>query len=415
MRFTVVTRFGSFTSVVGACAAMALWAPAHSAEGGAPPAHKAIDNAAVIDLTRSHLDESIILSVIASGPDQFDTSPDALIALKQAGVSNQVIIAMMQPAHPSESSDVAFASAPTAPQSTPPIPAPAARSDAQGMSSASPAPMPGFDPRVMAAMAAGDPRALAAMQSAMMRGGASGGFPQADSSPLSGGLHVYLLDGAARTDIASSSAQRAVTKTSSGEGASALKSIASEALSFGAMAAGPGAGMAMSGMSMFRSFLPGMEMGGHTQTITYAWGLPGDHSQKILVSATPAFEVHYADIPGLDPDAFEPVLLRLAVTRDNYRILGATKEKTNAMSMAYGSSGGSVPPNWFAEDRVELKIQTSVRGIAMVSTSKPLSVGEYALVLRPVKHYRTKPSGFANTDQLTTAAWDFSLPAGQNH
>jgi TPR repeat protein len=63
------------------------------AMGQATPA--GITNSDVISMTKAGIGEQTIILAIQRGPDKFDTSPQALIALKVAGVSDQVLNAML--------------------------------------------------------------------------------------------------------------------------------------------------------------------------------------------------------------------------------------------------------------------------------------------------------------------------------
>jgi len=54
-----------------------------------------ITNADVIGMAKSGIGEDTIVLVIKQGPDKFDTSPQALIELKNAGVTDQVLNAML--------------------------------------------------------------------------------------------------------------------------------------------------------------------------------------------------------------------------------------------------------------------------------------------------------------------------------
>ena len=60
-----------------------------------------LTNAHVIAMVKASLDESIIIAKIRSSPKNFDLSPEGLIELKQAGVSNKIMEAMMGGAPPS--------------------------------------------------------------------------------------------------------------------------------------------------------------------------------------------------------------------------------------------------------------------------------------------------------------------------
>jgi hypothetical protein len=367
-----------------------------------PPAH-AVENADVIAMVDNKLSDDAILGMIAVNETHFDVSAAGLIALKKAGVSDRVLNGMLEATqrHP--------ASTPPAPEAATgdahaPAPGPQAPSPAAATAATPMGMPPGVPPM--------DPQRAAAMQNAMRRmqamgysmpgmpGMAGGGFP-----------HVLLVLAATKTDFNASTAQRAMTKAgmSSGGGASALASLARQALAFGAIAAGP-AGMggmaALSGVSR----LGGMFGGGHPSMpmITYAWGLPGAHSERTLAAPTPAFELTYGDIPGIDPDAYEPALVRLALTPDNYRLIGATKQSMGAGMMMGGSNE---LPDWITEDRVAARVKKRERGSYELSVDKALPPGEYALVLRPIKSHHAAASAFSNTDQLTSAVWDFSLPS----
>jgi len=61
-------------------------------DGGA-----ALRNEDVVKMAKAGLDDGIIISKIKSSRTQFDTSPDALIALKTSGVSSAVLRAMTEP------------------------------------------------------------------------------------------------------------------------------------------------------------------------------------------------------------------------------------------------------------------------------------------------------------------------------
>ena len=59
------------------------------------PAGKPLTNDDIISLVRTGLSEAIIVSVIQKSPTQFDLDPEALVKLKEAGISNTVIEAMI--------------------------------------------------------------------------------------------------------------------------------------------------------------------------------------------------------------------------------------------------------------------------------------------------------------------------------
>lgn len=56
-----------------------------------------LTNADVVQMARKKLPDSIIIQKIKTSKHKFDTSSDALVSLTEAGVSEQVIVAMMEP------------------------------------------------------------------------------------------------------------------------------------------------------------------------------------------------------------------------------------------------------------------------------------------------------------------------------
>ncbi len=61
-------------------------------------AQKALNNETVIKMVKAGLSEDVILTTINASPASFDTSANALIDLKTAGVTDKIISAMMQKA-----------------------------------------------------------------------------------------------------------------------------------------------------------------------------------------------------------------------------------------------------------------------------------------------------------------------------
>jgi len=367
---------------------------------------KAVTNADVVQMVHGQLSDASVIAAIDLAEGHFDVSPDALIALKKEGVSDSVITAMLDSVRRQGAPAGASHATPTAAATPPVTEAPHPPGTPSAM------PMSGMPPNVMAMMS--DPRLQAAQARLQAMGyGAALGSPMAMMGGPVGTRtgatpHVFRVDGADRSELSASSAERAVSKMTSGmpsEGSTLLRTLAGQALRFAAIGAGPAGMAAVSGASMFSHMLPGMHAS--TPTITYAWGLPGLHSARTLGSSTPAFELRYADIPGIDPDAFEPAVLHLVTTRDNYRLLGATRQAAGGMNAA------SSTPEWIAEERVPVVLQKRERGVYAVRVTQTLALGEYAVVLRPAAHYRAQASGFANTDLLSTEVWDFSVPGSE--
>jgi hypothetical protein len=84
---------------------------------------QAINNDTVIKMVKAGLTDDVIITTINASAATFDTSPDGLIALKQAGASDKVIAAVVAksaPAAPAAPTDVSAATAPAPP--APPLP-----------------------------------------------------------------------------------------------------------------------------------------------------------------------------------------------------------------------------------------------------------------------------------------------------
>jgi len=186
----------------------------------------------------------------------------------------------------------------------------------------------------------------------------------------------------------------------------ALRSLATEGLSFASMAGGPAGMMAMSAFSMASGFMPGMRPG--APSMTYVWGLAGRKSARELTDPDPRFQLSYGDIPGVDPDAFEPAIVKLVQTGDNYRLVGATRTKMNMKNMMSGS--GPENGKWISEERWPTRVYKEERGFYVLRVDQPLEPGEYAVVLRPVKGYKAAPSGLGGHAQVFYSVWDFSVP-----
>lgn len=58
-------------------------------------AQNTMDNAAVIKLVKAGLSDDLVISTINSQPGTYDASPDGIIALKSAGLSDKVVAAMV--------------------------------------------------------------------------------------------------------------------------------------------------------------------------------------------------------------------------------------------------------------------------------------------------------------------------------
>ena len=54
--------------------------------------------------------------------------------------------------------------------------------------------------------------------------------------------------------------------------------------------------------------------------VTYVWALPGPQSSVVVPTRKPHFEMQYANLLGIDPDAYEPLIVKLVPSKDNWRL-----------------------------------------------------------------------------------------------
>ena len=211
----------------------------------------------------------------------------------------------------------------------------------------------------------------------------------APSLAQTGSPHVWLILDGAKREIPAATAQ--VTKAQmngmnrGNVGSSMLKELATTVLT---IATGPIGAIASPVLNLF----------GHHHsrpTMQMVFALAGQHSENTLTSANPSFEIDYADIPGVDPDAYVPVILKLAPTKDNWRLVGAS-ESTDPSAIATSK---------IDEDRVAgTAVQLSSSGHAQITLPQPLDSGEYAVALRPAANAKGDLS-----QSLLLTAWDFAI------
>jgi hypothetical protein len=79
---------------------IALAASLVTASATALLAQETLTNQSVVEMVKAGLSERVIIAKIRTSPTKFDTSTDALIALKKNGVSEKVIEAIMSPSAP---------------------------------------------------------------------------------------------------------------------------------------------------------------------------------------------------------------------------------------------------------------------------------------------------------------------------
>jgi hypothetical protein len=144
-------------------------------------------------------------------------------------------------------------------------------------------------------------------------------------------------------------------------------------------------------------------------TVTEVWALAGQKSETIAPSA-PAFELDFSNIAGVNPEEYEPVIIKLTPSKNNFRIVGATQAKQDVFDSA--ASDWEVYSS-FVEDRVATQAQKAGTGQYQLRPASALAAGEYAVVLRPLnkaKKFSSSAVAQNSGDGLCfNAVWAFSV------
>jgi hypothetical protein len=145
-----------------------------------------------------------------------------------------------------------------------------------------------------------------------------------------------------------------------------------------------------------------------TPNVARNWALPGRNSQFTIQSATPKFELEFGSLPGVDPDAYEPVLLKLVQTKDNWRMVSTSRDKFD--KHGNDTRSDKIKP----ENKVLIAVNMLGRGHLIVTPATDLAPGEYGLLLHPKKAEKEYAGVTdANADAIFYSVWDFSLGAPQ--
>ena len=327
-----------------------------------------IGNADVQAMVEAEFSDSTIVSVIGANDVRFDLSPRALVALKGAGVSEQVIEAMI-------AAEAAKA------RSGEPEPSRAELAETQAS--------------VEYARLTTMIEQLAAKQDAAEKAQRA---PEPPASRADPAPRVWLIQSTERAAIAPTIAQVAFAGASRrGERMKNLQGIAGQALAFVNPAV---SGIATTLGSMFR---PDEER-------TAVWALAATSSARVL-DFNPLFEIDYAHIPGVDPDRYQPAIVQLVATKDNYRLVAAAETD--------GANTGALPRGPIIEENVDAERTRLGRGQYRVAPKSALGPGEYALVLRPIPESgrarrRNAEASLGDllggsTSQILYLTWDFSI------
>jgi hypothetical protein len=333
-----------------------------------------IGNEDVVEMAKAQFSEATMLAAIAANETRFDVAPRVLVALKTSGVPERVIEAMLA----AETSKQQAAVAP--------------------LEQAEPAAAAQMSPEAFAKLSEMIERLAAQQQAAAAKPEAQrepAAPPSADPSP-----HAWISTGDNQVALAPTIAQVAFTDER-GFGSNTMKTLqnlAGKALAF----ANPAYGIASTLSGMLRN---------DEENGTAVWALAGVAASREL-GPKPVFEVEFGHIPGVDPDKYQPAIVQLVPTSDNYRLVAAAKAK--------GANSGAMPDGPIIEESVATELTRIARGRYRVSTTSALGAGEYALVLRPIarkeRSGRRKSSEASlgellgsGTSQVLYLTWDFCV------
>lgn len=299
-------------------------------------ASKPLTNDDVIAMAHKKLPESVIVSAIESTPSRFNTSPNELMRLNAAGVTEKELNAML--AASGKGSPSAAVPRPTGDSPTP----------------ASAAPEP--------------PVSKSRMPKVYLQ--------------QAGSLRELPLE---KTQLAETKTKPSSMKTLAADSAvtqglqTAVNTVAWDAAAHTNSAIGGSmvgqAGGIFSGVMSRRK-----------PTVTYVWGVPNPASGNVVPTLLPAFTVDFSRVPGVELADYEPAIVKLTPAQNTCRIVGATQGKEDARS--------TPAADWqvyshFLEERVTTKNEKLAPGKFKLSPASELFPGEYAVVLRPVA--KTKP------------------------
>lgn len=329
---------------------------------------KPLSNTDVINMVKSGLAESIIISAIQLNPADYDVSPAALLTLKKAGVTPKEQDAMLAVMKATSAAAAAPASQQLAQQP-----------------SESPA----------NAVSATNPQGWRMPTVSLVQGAASQPIPLEKAQLAQTKNKPSSMSGLASDSVISQALQGSVNNATYGLASKVNSPIGGSTVQQ--------AGGIFSGVMAKRK-----------QSVTYVWGVPSASSTNVFQNFLPTFAVNFAHAPGVNPEEYEPAIVKLTSAQNTCRIVGATEGKEDARQ--------SVAADWqvyssFLEERVAANAEKSKAGEYRLTPRSPLLPGEYAVVLRPV----SKSKKFSGGDVLRGqgdgfafgAVWSFQVAMAQ--
>jgi len=317
---------------------------------------KPLTNDDVIAMVHKKLPESVVLSAIQSGPAKFNTSPNELIRLNAAGVTEKELNAMLSASNKGE---------------PPPPAASGAKSEVRA------AEMPPSKSRM----------------------------PQ-----------VVVTQGNSSQELKLEKTQLAETKTKP----SSMKALAADSAVTQAMQSGVStaaytaaahmnSGIGGAAVQQAGGIFSGM-MSHRTPTVTYVWGVPSPASGNVLRTSKPVFTLDFSRVIGVNPDDYEPAVVKLTPAQNTCRIVGATQGKEDVRS--------TPAADWqmyshFLEERVVSAPEKLGPGKYKIAAKSELVPGEYGIVLRPLSKKKKFSGGDVARAQgdglMFDAIWTFQI------
>jgi hypothetical protein len=331
-----------------------------------PQAQKPLTNDDVVKMVKGGLPEGTIVSAIQASPTNFDISVDALISLKNAGVTQPEMDAMIGAGSDKRSAG--------------------SRSLTTG-SGAAAADLPN-ELHVELLPSAPAPGNAASQVTLPMTGEKTQLAQTATKTTSLAGL---------AGDSALNQGMQAGVGTATWEAMSHTGSVAG---SIGASAVGSGVGSVMTSLMARRS-----------STLTYVWAVPGANSSNADVPSHGAnFAVTFAGVAGVNPDEYEPAIVKLTSTSNNWRLVGATQGKENernSSALDWQAYSG------FVEDRIPTQSKKLAPGEYRISPTANLVPGEYGVVLRPLskdqKFSGSDVAGNLGSGLIFNSIWSFEI------
>ena len=315
---------------------------------------KPLTNDDVIQMVKSGLPESVVVSAIQSRPGKFSTSTAELVRLHKAGVTEIELNAMIAA---SNKGSGGTASAASSQQS-----------------------------------AAAAPVSKSRMPHVMMT-----------AKGTSQELHLE------KTQLAETKTKPSSMKSLAGDSAVAQAMQAGVNTATWDAASHMNSAVGSTSVQQAGSIFSGI-MAHRQPKVTYVWGVPGPASSNVLQDGTPSFTVDFSRTMGVNPDDYAPAIVKLTPAQNTCRIVGATQGKEDERS--------SPAADWqiyshFLEERVNVQAEKLGPGKYKVTPASELAPGEYGLVLRPL----TKTKNFSGGDVaraqgdglMFDAIWTFQI------